>query len=132
MLTSLIQQPYIWHTNNGMEFFNEQFHEPVQEIFKGLEKTKKSIRKRQEQKLRPLRQASTFCFVRSDLCCSIEEISMKWQKVFITQAARKQQWKDQGPFKKDTAVRKALNPGQWALAEKQVTQQSFVSLCIID
>lgn len=39
-----------------------------------------------------------FCFVRSDLGCGTEEISMKWQKVFITQAARRQHWKDQSPL----------------------------------
>lgn len=36
--------------------------------------------------------------------------------MFITQTARKQQRKDQGPLKQDTAVSKALDPGQWALA----------------
>lgn len=56
-------------------------------------------------------------FVRLDLYSGTEERAIDWQKVFITQAARRQQWKDQGLLKQDTAVPRELDPGQQALAK---------------
>ena len=55
-------------------------------------------------------------FVRLDLYSGTEERAIDWQKVFITQTARRQQWKDQGLLKQDTAVPRELDPGQRALA----------------
>lgn len=55
-------------------------------------------------------------FVRLELYPGTEERAVDWQKVFITWTARRQQWKDQGPLKQDTAVPRKLDPGQRALA----------------
>lgn len=55
-------------------------------------------------------------FFRSDLYSGTEDRALDWQKVFMTWAARRQQWKDQGLLNQDTAVPRELDPGQRALA----------------
>lgn len=51
-----------------------------------------------------------------DLYSGTEERATDWQKVFITQTARRQQWKDQGLLQQDTAVPREPDPGQQTLA----------------
>lgn len=56
------------------------------------------------------------CFIRWDLHPGTEGRAVDWQKVFITQTARRQQSKDQGLLKQGTAVPRELHPSQRALA----------------